>query len=427
MNFQNKLREEMVKTFLSSLEKEQLPWKACWQTALPENTVTGKRYHGINSLMLSYAAAQAGYGDHRWCTFKQAAEKGWHILKGAKATPVEYWAYYDRDKKKLLSWSDARKIIRDNPDYASDNLVLRSRLYSVFNAAQIEGVPELPYTKNISAESIRSQRDTLFHNMNLKLREGVSQPYYAPEIDTVCLPYEKDFYDSYGYACTFLHECGHATGHETRLNRDLTAAFGTSGYAKEELRAEIASAFAAQAMGLQLSDQQLQAHMNLHTAYIQSWAKDIKNAPEELFRAIKDAERISDYLIEKGEFQRLEDREQAPEPSYVGRIDYLSPSGKVEESLRFRSQEELIHTVKHETDIGAPFILVLYTNSDNKTIPTDFLHDLSAMPREIRTESISSMKANDIPTGRSQPVCAKQVPSKTPKTQRSRRHRELER
>ena len=42
--------------------------------------------------------------------------------------------------------------------------------------------------------------------------------------------------------------------------------------------------------------------MNLHKAYIQSWAENLKDAPEELFRAIKDAEKISDYLIEKGEF-----------------------------------------------------------------------------------------------------------------------------
>lgn len=55
-------------------------------------------------------------------------------------------------------------------------------------------------------------------------------------------------------------------------------------------------------MGLQLSDQQLDAHVSLYAAYIQSWANEIQNAPEELFRAIKDAERISDYLLEAAAF-----------------------------------------------------------------------------------------------------------------------------
>lgn len=107
------------------------------------------------------------------------------------------------------------------------------------------------------------------------------------------------------YACTFLHECGHATGHPSRLNRDMSGGFGSESYAREELRAEIASAFTAQAIGLHLTDEQLQPHMELHKAYIQSWASALQDAPGELFRAIKDAEKISDYLIEKGEFENV--------------------------------------------------------------------------------------------------------------------------
>ena len=420
MNLQNKLREQIAKNFLEALQQDQLPWKACWQVALPENAVNGKQYRGINSLMLSFVAAQAGYSDPRWCTFHQAAEKGWHVQKGAKAAPIEYWAYFDREKKKLLSWADAKKLFRDDPDYARNNLVLRSRVYSVFNGNQIEGIPPVEVRRNISPESIREQRDTLFRNMGLGLHEGSAQPYYAPEVDAVFLPYEKDFFDNYSYACTFLHECGHATGHASRLNRDLTAAFGTEDYAKEELRAEIASAFTAQAMGLQLTDKQLEAHMNLHTAYIQSWAASIQNAPEELFRAIKDAEHISDYLLEKGEFQRLQDRELTP--LYAGRIEYLSSHGTVVETMDFKAQEELVKAVKHASDIGAPFSLVLYDDEKGRTVSTDFLYDLSTPPCGIRHEEYRAPGPRESVPIRQEPVCAKRTPGKNP-----RRHRSLER
>lgn len=424
MNLQNKLREQMAKTFVEALQKDQLPWKACWQVSLPENAVNGKRYRGINSLMLSYAAAQAGFSDFRWCTFKQASEKGWQVKKGSKATPVEYWAYFDREKRKLLSWQDAKKIIRENPDYANDNLVLRSRVYSVFNGNQIDGIPPMEVSRNISPESIREQRDTLFHNMGLNLQEGDSQPYYVPETDTVHLPYEKDFFDNYSYACTFLHECGHATGHESRLNRDLTSHCGTEGYAKEELRAEIASSFAAQAMGLQLSDQQLEAHVSLHTAYIQSWAKEIQNAPEELFRAIKDAERISDYLIEMGEFQRLQDREIMPDLQYTGRIEYLAPNGSVVEYEDFKTYDELVKAVKQESDIGAPFALVLYDDEKGRTVSTEFLHDLSTPPCEIRhmEGSSPSIDGEKRLSAREQIACAKmaRAGSRKPRAHKSR-------
>lgn len=310
---QNKLRDQMAKSFVDALQQDQLPWKACWQTPLPENAVNGRRYRGINSLMLSFIASQAGYADSRWCTFKQASEKGWKIRKGSKGAPVEYWAYYDTKERKLLSWTDANKIIRDDPDYAAKNLQLRSRVYTVFNGEQIEGIPERSHAPGISVEDILKKRDTLLQNMELKIREGGSQPYYEPETDTVCMPVAADFFDQYAYACTLLHECGHATGHETRLNRDLTAVFGTSEYAKEELRAEIASAFTAQALGIQLSDAQLEDHMVLHKAYIQSWAADLSDAPAELFKAIKDAETISDYLIENGDFMKEVTPEQDKE------------------------------------------------------------------------------------------------------------------
>ena len=336
--FQSKVREQMAASFLDSLSRDQLPWKACWQISRPQNAVNGKDYRGINALNLSYISAMAGYGDHRWCTFRQAAEKGWHIQKGAKGVPVEYWAYYDQEARKLLSWQDARKTIREDPDYADKNLVLRCRIYTVFNAKQIDGIPELEFTQNRSAESIREQRDTLFTNMDLKLEEGYSQPFYDPEKDTVCLPYEQDFFDPYGYACTMLHECGHATGHSSRLNRDLTGAFGTSEYAKEELRAEIASAFAAQALGLHLTDQQLEAHQNLHTAYIQSWCQSIKDAPDELFKAIRDAEKIADYLIEKGEFLMDKNIEKAEVLSAVKAAEPPQPPKSLQERRAIAKQ-----------------------------------------------------------------------------------------
>ena len=411
---QNKMREKLAELFQESLEKDQLPWKACWQVSTPENAVSGKKYKGINALMLSFASAQAGLGDHRWCTFRQASEKGWFIRKGAKGWPVEYWAYFDKEKKKLLNWAEARKAFLETPDYANENLVLRSRIYTVFNGSQIEGIPEIQQMQNVSPESIRSQRDTLFRNMQLNLQEGVTQPYYAPETDTVCLPYERDFYDSYSYACTMLHECGHATGHPTRLNRDLSAGFGTSEYAKEELRAEIASAFAAQALGLHLTDAQLEGHMRLHTAYIQSWAKSIREAPEELMKAIRDGEAIANYLIEKGEFCREKENTMNTEArsTSVGRLDFLGSSGAVAESVEYSSPEDFLSAIREEAHAGAPFTVVLYEDADGKTIPTDFTKDLECPFMEIKREPNKSDRGqagpvNPVRSVKEQMACAK--------------------
>lgn len=300
---QNKLREEMAKQFLAALNQGQLPWKACWQRSRPVNAATGKLYRGVNALYLSYWADELGYTDPRWATYKQAQDNGWQVRKGEKAYRVEYWAYYDTNKKKLLSWQEAKACLKADPNYM-ENLRLSCRTYSVFNAAQIDGIPELSQ-RNTDIGAIREQRDALILNMGIGYRETGTEAYYNSYDDTVTLPPEASFDDTYSYMAIFLHECGHASGHPSRLNRDMSGGFGSPEYAREELRAEIASAFTAQALGLHLTDEQLQAQMQRHIAYVQNWAEVLEKSPEELFRAIKAAEEISDYLIEKGEFEQV--------------------------------------------------------------------------------------------------------------------------
>lgn len=300
---QNKLREKITEQFIASLQEDKMPWHAMWFTARPVNAVSDKKYRGINSLWLSFVADVMGYKDHRWCTFKQAQEHGWHIKKGEHASQIEYWYLYDKVQKKSIDQREASKIISVDPNREKD-IILSCRMYSVFNGDQIEGIPELEIVSSskVDIDSVRAQRDILLKNMGLDFRERGSEAYYTPAADRITMPPDTFFVDSYGYMSTFLHECGHATGHESRLNRDLSGKFGSEDYAKEELRAEIASAFTSQALGFGRGASDLSGAMNNHKAYIQSWIKAIQDQPNELFAAIKDAEKISDYLLEKGEF-----------------------------------------------------------------------------------------------------------------------------
>lgn len=298
----SKVREQLAQQFLDALSQEQLPWSACWRQQRPLNAVTGKLYRGVNAFALSWIGEKRGYSDPRWCTYKQAEERGWQVRKGEKSVYVEYWAYYDRKQKKLLSWNDAKVLIAKDPDYADENLQLSCRTHCVFNAEQIDGIPELQLPKT-DIGTLREHRDLLAQNMGFRYQEYGAEAFYSPASDTVVLPPEHTFEDPYSYIATFLHESGHATGHPSRLNRDQSGGFGSENYAREELRAEIAAAFTAQDIGLQLTDEQLATQTQRHAAYLQSWASILKDSPDELFKAIKDAEAISDYLLEKGEFE----------------------------------------------------------------------------------------------------------------------------
>lgn len=101
---QNKMREEMKDAFINALKEEQIPWQCDWsRTGRPENAVTGRPYRGVNSVWLSYVQGEKGYRDPRWCTFKQAQEKGWKVKKGEKGTRVEFWSLYDTETKQKIS------------------------------------------------------------------------------------------------------------------------------------------------------------------------------------------------------------------------------------------------------------------------------------------------------------------------------------
>ena len=81
----NKVREELSQRFVEALSMGELPWHSCWQQAVPQNAVTGRKYHGLNALWLSYLAEKQGWTDPRWATYKQASEKGWQVRKGGKS------------------------------------------------------------------------------------------------------------------------------------------------------------------------------------------------------------------------------------------------------------------------------------------------------------------------------------------------------
>lgn len=310
----------MINSFIDCLKKDTIPWHRSWSaTERPYNAVTNTAYHGANSLWLSYNQFAREFEDPRWCTFKQAQTQGWKIKPGSKGTRVEFWSLYDTEEKRKLTQREAKQL--------SDELTLEefknrvkpiSNVYTVFNGEQIDGIPKYEEkTYELNTEELLQKRDTLLKNMNVDFSEGGDKAFYNPSRDRITLPEMNKFETEYDYMATLLHEAGHATGHISRLNRDMTGVFGSPEYAREELRAEIASAFAAQVVGI---DYQQNQYMENHEAYVQDWISVLENSPNELFAAIKDAEKISDYLIEKGEFG-LEETEMSKDASFMKHMD----------------------------------------------------------------------------------------------------------
>lgn len=294
-------RKDVTQKIVEMLEKGIAPWQKPWNPEkaameMPFNPTTDKAYRGGNAVHLLAAGVARGYDDPRWMTYRQAQENGWQVRKGEKGTLIEFWQFpspKDRDAKEA-SGADAN-------DKANGNAPLH-RLYTVFNAAQIDGVEKWQAKVRPEWEVVQNGENILAGAGARIAHDQQDRAFYSKGTDQIHLPSKSAFPSPAAYYGTALHELGHWTGHSDRLNRDTlmkSDGFGGTEYAKEELRAELTSLFLAAERGIPHDPEQ-------HAAYVGSWVQVLKEDKNEIFRAAKDASKATEYLLERERKLELE-------------------------------------------------------------------------------------------------------------------------
>lgn len=299
-------RKQLVDEILKNLESGNGFWRRGWQiTGAPVSAITGKRYNGVNRLFLTSAMIARGYSDNRWLTFKQMEEKGWSFKRDAEGNslgknagvPIEYFELRDRETKQPFDRNVLDGMTDDERDaYVEENVYPLRKYYRVFNADIIEGIPAREVKEiDTSGRNARAEKILQYWSDNeSKIIYGGDEAYYLRSSDEIHMPERERFVDLPEFYSTGLHEVGHSTGNEKRLNRELGTR-GTPEYAIEELRAEIASMFLEQDFEIAVSEK----HVENNSAYIKGWYDSIKADPNILFKAIADAERITSYILAK--------------------------------------------------------------------------------------------------------------------------------
>lgn len=267
---------------LSTRSRNSLPGLKCgtYLAAASQCCCAGKPYRGINVLMLNVAAMSGNYTDSRWLTFKQANEIGARIRRGEHGTQIVF--YRLREKKDATGSAADATAKRGIP-------MLKS--YTVFNASQLESLPErfvqcpaLVWEPIGCAEQLISQTGAV-------IRHGGNRAYYLPTDDFIQLPPVASFSQSDDYYSTALHELCHWTGHPSRLNRALGRLHGKEAYAYEELVAEIGAAFLCAHCGLP-------ARLE-HASYIDSWLDALRRDKRLIFVAASAAQKAVDFVLEQ--------------------------------------------------------------------------------------------------------------------------------
>ena len=396
-------RKKLVDTIMANLENNHSLWRQGWKvTGAPVSAITGKRYNGVNRLFLTSATMERGYSDNRWLTYNQMKEKGCDFKRDAEGNSmgknagvsIEYFSLYNKETKKPFDRNTLDGMTEaERDDYMDENVIALRKYYCVFNAEVIEGIPEREkYTVDPRGKNNRAEGILQYWNDNeAKIIYGGDNAYYRPSIDEIHLPERNAFVDLPEFYSTAMHEVGHSTGHETRLNRDLSGGFGTAKYAEEELRAEIASMFIEQDLEIETSEK----HIENNSAYIQEWHDKIKEDPNILFRAIADAEKICKFvmakesLIEKETepYAIIEDENEYGETVYKVRM--CAEYGQTQLALSgypFRSREALM------TEFGKMQELPFWSGKEFKEVSLDELEAESRKRAEEQEAKVERLK-----------------------------------
>ena len=284
----NDVYQRITDQIVHELEQGVRPWMKPWSAVHAEGRVTlplranGVAYRGINVLMLWSAAMAKGYGAPVWMTFKQALEFKAHVRKGEQGSLVVY----------------ADRLTRAETDADSGEATERSipflKSYTVFNVAQIDGLPERFYAKPAPrGESVQriEAAEAFFAATGTTIVHGGSRACYVTRTDNIHMPCIDCFRDAESYYATLAHEVTHWTRHPSRLAREFgRKRWGDEGYAMEELVAELGAAFLSADLALTPEVRED------HAAYIASWIEVLKNDKRAIFAAASYAQRAADFL-----------------------------------------------------------------------------------------------------------------------------------
>lgn len=271
--------EMVTERIIKQLEQGTIPWQKPWGGVRSGafNRISKRPYSLKNQLLLEHPG--------EYCSFQQWKSLGGHIKKGAKSEFVVFWKIIDVEEK------------NDKGEIEKKKLPLL-RYYNVFHISQVEGVEPLKEKLNTEIEPIE-EADRIIKEYvdreHITFKECISdKAFYRPMTDTVVVPLKEQYKNINSFYQVAFHEITHSTGAQNRLDRDIKelAPFGSEIYSKEELVAELGSAFLINHLGIETK-----GTFQNSASYIESWLKVLKNDNKFIISASSKAEKAVNYIL----------------------------------------------------------------------------------------------------------------------------------
>lgn len=275
----------ITNAIIDRLEAGVRPWVKPWRPGLGGRPLraTGEPYRGINCFWLWLVAESAGFNARTWMTYKQAQAFGGQVREGERSQIAIFYKSYSKTIASPLNGDSTDEMRR----------VLRS--YNVFNADQIDGLPERFRPSMLTvvppADALPERAQRFIDALPAKVHVRGDRAFYDRIADAITMPAVEQFSTRAYWASTLAHEAGHWTGHPDRLDREFGKEFGDDAYAFEELCAEMIAALLGADLALPT------AHLDDHANYIGSWLRVLKRDSRAVMTAAAKAEAAAGFLL----------------------------------------------------------------------------------------------------------------------------------
>jgi antirestriction protein ArdC len=278
------VKVQINERIIQALSEGKIPWLKPWTENSPRNLFSGRAYTGLNRLILGLTPYTLPF----WATYRQYIAAGLQVQKGSHGIAI---VYAGKTVKIDTKTDESGK----ETEHAKQIRFLRA--FVVFNVAQTDYVERGYKLPEIKENAHLHNCDTVIHDYTdlhkIKIAAG-DRAAYSPQTDTITCPDINQFNTSEHYYAVLFHEAIHSTGPRLeRFKRTDPICFGSDTYGREELVAEIGSAYLAALTGIDSS-----AVVTNQTAYLQNWATAIKADADLVMYAAGRAERAVDLMIE---------------------------------------------------------------------------------------------------------------------------------
>jgi antirestriction protein ArdC len=277
------VKAQINQRIIHALSEGKIPWLKPWIENGPRNLFSGRSYTGLNRLILGLSPYPLPF----WATYRQYLAAGLQVQMSERGHGI---IYAGRTVK------TETKTDKNGKETEKKKQLRFLKAFVVFNVAQTNYIERGYKLPEIKENAHLHNCDTVIHDYTdlhkIKIAAG-DRATYSPQTDTITSPDISQFKTSEHYYAVMFHEAIHSTGPRLeRFQRTDPVCFGSENYSKEELVAEIGSAYLAALTGIDST-----AVVTNQTAYLQNWAKAIKADADLVMYAAGRAEKAADFMI----------------------------------------------------------------------------------------------------------------------------------